>query len=200
MTLLTNSPLEGSSVVKVRMASTSVLRGKARVASREMVERESSSLKVPCLRWVRVSATPWASRTKKLGGVDEDGAVGVFGLDFEAVEDGLGEGLADGELFGCVGAKRSGRPHWAGRGGPWGRCARSGRSGLRRSGRGRGRGRWSRCRRGGSGCRGTRSCCRCVEVRNLEVELAAFGVPVEGKEAVDVFHAGGFAGDGLFGD
>jgi len=32
----------------------------------------------------------------ELGCVDEDGAVGVFGFDREAVEDGLGEGLADG--------------------------------------------------------------------------------------------------------
>ena len=32
-------------MVKVRMASTSVLRGKALVASRAMVEREASSLR-----------------------------------------------------------------------------------------------------------------------------------------------------------
>jgi len=62
VTLMTNSPLDGSSVVKVRMASTSVLRGKARVASGAIVERVGSSLKVPCLRSVRCSATPWASR------------------------------------------------------------------------------------------------------------------------------------------
>jgi hypothetical protein len=36
---------------------------------------------------------------EEVGGVDEDGAVGVFGFDFEAEEDGLWEGLADGESF-----------------------------------------------------------------------------------------------------
>ena len=51
---------------------------------------------MPCLVVVRVSATPWASRRIEVGGVDENGSAGVFGLDFEAVEDGLGEGLADG--------------------------------------------------------------------------------------------------------
>ena len=40
---------------------------------------------------------------EEVGGVDEDGAVGVFGFDLEAVEDGLGEGLADGEDFVGVG-------------------------------------------------------------------------------------------------
>jgi hypothetical protein len=39
----------------------------------------------------------------EVGGVDEDGSAGIFCFDLEAEEDGLGEGLADGELFCCVG-------------------------------------------------------------------------------------------------
>ena len=130
---------------------------------------------------------------EEVGGVDEDGAVGVFGFDFEAVR-----GRTRGRIGGRRGVRRgrwrwSGSAGWVRRGGLWGQCAGSGRAGRGRSGRGRGRGRWSRCRRGGSGCRG----CRVVEVGDLEVEFAGLGVPVERQIAVDVLHAGGFGGDGL---
>src|SRR5271154_971981 len=39
---------------------------------------------------------------EEVGGVDEDRSVGVFRFYLEAEEDGLGEGLADGELLGGV--------------------------------------------------------------------------------------------------
>ena len=38
-----------------------------------------------------------------------------------------------------------------------------------------------------------------VEVRDLEVELAGLGVPVEREVAVEVLHAGDAGGDGLCG-
>ena len=194
VTLRDELALEGSSVVKVRMASTSVLRGKARVASRAMVERESSSLKVPCLRWVRVSATPWASRRKKLGGVDEDGSAGVFRLDLEAVEDGLGEGLADGELLGGVsgggaeglvgldeedfgaGALEADDDAFGDLAAVEAEVVGAGAVGQ------------------GVGVEEVVAAAARVD-GNLEVELAGFGVPVEGEEADHALHIGCARGD-----
>ena len=133
---------------------------------------------------------------EEAGGIDEDGSVGVFGLDFEAVEDGLGEGLADGELFGCVGGRGA-----------------EGLIGLDEEDLGAGALKANDDSFGnlaaieaevvgagavgeGVGVEEVLAVAVGVKVRDLEVELAGFGVPVEGQEAIDALHTGGFAGDG----
>ncbi len=134
---------------------------------------------------------------EEVSGVDEDGAVGVFGLDFEAVEDGLGEGLADGELFGGVGGGGA-----------------EALVGLDEQDLGAGALEVDELAAGdlaaveaevvgagavgeGVGVEDVRALAVGVEVGDLEVELAGFGVPVERQVAVDVLHGGGFGGDGL---
>ena len=133
---------------------------------------------------------------EEVGGVDEDGSAGVFGLDLEAAEDGLGEGLADGELLGGVGGGGA-----------------EGLVGLDEEDFGAGALEADDAAFGdlaaveaevvgagavgeGVGVEEVRAVASGVEVGDFEVELAGFGVPVEGEEAVDVLHAGGFAGDG----
>jgi hypothetical protein len=85
--------------VKVRIASTSVFLGG--------VEGDGGAGGVefvgPLLGAGEGSGYVVGVADEEVGGVDEYGAVGVFGLDLEAVEDGFGEGLADGQDFGGVG-------------------------------------------------------------------------------------------------
>ena len=133
---------------------------------------------------------------EEVGGVDEDGAAGVFGFDLEAVEDGLGEGLADGEPTSA------------------GSCGGGAEEpvGLDQEDLGAGALEVDdfaardlaavEAQVVGAGAVGegvdvedVRALAVGVEVSDLEVELAGLGVPVERKVAVDVLHACGFRGD-----
>ncbi len=131
--------------------------------------------------------------------VDEDSAAGVFRFDFEAVEDGLWEGLADGEALQRIGGgaaealigfdeENFGAGALEVEDFSGGDLAAVEEEVVGAGSVGEGVG----IEEVGASAVG-------VEVRDLEVELAGLGIPVERKEAVEMFHAGGFGGDGCCG-
>ena len=127
---------------------------------------------------------------EEVGGVDEDGG-GVFGLYLEAPQDGDREGLADGELLGSVGG-----------GGAEGLVRLDqedlGSGALEADDGAFGGLATVEAEVVGAGAVGEGVSVEEVgiEARDFEVELAGFGVPVEGEEAGGVGHAGGAGGDG----
>src|ERR1700733_1858902 len=134
---------------------------------------------------------------EEVGGVDEDRSAGVFRFYLEAVQDGLGEGLADSELLGWVGGRGT-----------------EALVGLDEQDLGAGALEADVLALGdlaaveaeivgagavgqGMGVEEVRTIAGGVEVGNLEIKLASLRVPVQREEAVDVLHGGYFAGDAL---